>query len=490
MRPSDPFEHDHLLASRPVRRAVRRASGVVRRPRPPRLGLGALALACLAALPACASDSLRPDYEGARSLITERTGRTDVYDPEATPMTEQEIRDVLADGLTLDEALRLALLNSRRLQAGFMGLGIGRADFVQAGLLENPSLGFGLLYPSGAGHVRIMAEMTQNVMDIWRLPERKAVAEAAMQQQVLRLARQAGELLAETKVAYYESVAAREAQAVADERAEVASRTVDAIRMRMQAGAASEMDVNLELSAALASRFEAMRAKRRYAAQMRRLASAFSLTWDLTEVALTDPLPAPRASFDDREALVERACASRLDLRAMAAAIHSAEARLALEDKNAVPDASLGIGYERPESSEPVNHLVGPALYLEVPIFDQNQAQISKARYELEQLLKAYEALDADVRQQVRAAVDEADLSAAAATFVREEFLPQAMHSADLAREAYRQGNTTLQPVLLVEGAEVDARAVEVEALLEAALALVELERALGGVLEEDPGTL
>lgn len=440
------------------------------------------------ALTGCASESLRPDYEGARALITERTGETDVYDPDATPLGEQEIRDILADGLSLDEALRLSLLNSRRLQAGFMGLGIGRADFVQAGLLENPSLGLGLLYPAGAGHVRILGEMSTNIMEIWRLPERRALAEVAMQQQVIELARQAGELLAETKVAYYETVAAREAQAVAEARAEVATRAVDAIRARLDAGTASEMDVNLELSAALASRFDALRAKRRRTAQMRRLASAFSVTWDLSDIVLIDPLPAPLTMLDDREALVERACAARLDLRAMVEAMHAAEVRLALEDKNAVPDVAVGIGYERPESSEPVNHLLGPVFEFEIPIFDQNQAQISRAKFELFQLRKAWQALDAEVRQQVRAAVDEANLSADAATFVQTELLPQAERSAKLAREAYRLGRTTLHPVLSVETAEVDARAVNVEASLEAALARIALELALGGVLEDTPG--
>jgi outer membrane protein TolC len=452
--------------------------------RPRRCPSCLLGLALLVALPACASESLRPDYAGARELITQRTGETDVYDPEATPLSDEEIRDMLAGGLSMDEALRLALLNSRRLQAGFMGLGIGRADYVQSGLLENPSVGLGLLYPSGSGHVRILGEFTQNIMDVWRLPARRAVAEAAMQQQVIELARMAGELLAETKVAYYETVAAREAQAVSTARAEVATRAVDAMRARQEAGAASEMDVSLELSAALAARFEALRAQRRRTTQMRRLASAFSVSWDLSEVELTDPLPQPLSLDEDREALVERACAARLDLRAMAEAMRAAEARLALEDVNALPDISVGVGYERPESSEPVNHLWGPLVGFELPIFDQNQAQISRAEYELRQLRKAYEALDAEVRQQVRAAVDEALLSAEAATFVRAELLPQASHSAELAREAYQLGRTTLHPVLEVEGAEVDARAVNVEALLEAALARVQLELALGGVLE------
>src|SRR5262249_39778492 len=150
------------------------------------------------------------DQERARMLIRESTGQREIYDPNAPPIPADEIRSMLADGLGLDEALRLALLNSRRLQSGFVGLGVARADFVQAGLLKNPELGISFLLPSGGGRPKITADLVQSLVDLWELPARQKVAEELLEQRIFELSRLAGELVVQTKDAYFESVAARD----------------------------------------------------------------------------------------------------------------------------------------------------------------------------------------------------------------------------------------------------------------------------------------
>src|SRR5688572_910965 len=99
------------------------------------------------------------DEARARSLIEASTGREGVYDPRSAPMSGAEIDSVLRDGLTLDESLRLALLNNRRLQAEFATLGMARADLVQAGLLQNPGASIAFLFPSNGGRPKISADL-------------------------------------------------------------------------------------------------------------------------------------------------------------------------------------------------------------------------------------------------------------------------------------------------------------------------------------------
>ncbi len=77
-----------------------------RRARSPR-ARHALALLVLAG---CASVDPEEDFERARTHIRASTGHAKVFDPQAAPLAPGEIERVLADGLTLDEALRLALL--------------------------------------------------------------------------------------------------------------------------------------------------------------------------------------------------------------------------------------------------------------------------------------------------------------------------------------------------------------------------------------------
>src|SRR5688572_30657892 len=161
-------------------------------------------LACAAwACFGCASVDPRPDFEEARSSIRSTTGRESVFDPAEPVLTEVEIAAVLSGGLTLDQALELALQNNRRLQASFLELGVGRAEFVQAGLLANPTLSLAFLFPSGGGRSRIGGDILQSVSDLWQLPHRRSLARVGQEQRLLDLSRFAGELVVDTKAAYF-----------------------------------------------------------------------------------------------------------------------------------------------------------------------------------------------------------------------------------------------------------------------------------------------
>ena len=157
------------------------------------------ALLAVLALAACASVDPRPDYEEAQREIRSTTGASVVHDPDQPVLDEQEIEDLLADGLGLEEATRLALLNNPRLQAGFLGLGVARADYVQAGLLANPSVSLAFLFPDTGGRVRWVGDVVMSVSDIWQIPSRQAIAQAGLEQRVLELSRFSGELVAATR---------------------------------------------------------------------------------------------------------------------------------------------------------------------------------------------------------------------------------------------------------------------------------------------------
>jgi cobalt-zinc-cadmium efflux system outer membrane protein len=444
--------------------------------------------------PACASSAVDPvaDQEQARSLIREATGQTDVFDPEAEPLSAAELDAALADGLGLDEALRLALLNSRRLQAGFLGLGVARADFVQAGLLRNPSLGIGFLFPSGGGDPKITADLFQGVADLWELPARQDAARAVLQQRILELSRFAGQLVVDTKDAYLESVAGGELLAGARESAEIARSSLAAIRQQVQGGVATTIEENLAQGQALSAELALRSAERENSGARRRLAALLSLDADLIDVELTDSLPEPELRELDREALVARSRSTRLDVRAAAAALAAAEAELALQHRRTRPEIEVGVSLERPESGGSTDLLAGPGASIELPLFDDHGAQVRRAEFRRSQLGKEYEALVGEVGQEVRALVDKAACAARTARFVMDELLPQAERGASLARTAYELGDTTSLSMLESQRAALQARRSRTEALLDAARTRVDLERALGASLAvlaaRDPG--
>lgn len=431
----------------------------------------------------CATVDPRPDYEQAKQEIRATTGEEVVHDPDQPVLTGAEIGTMLADGLGLDEATRLALLNNRRLQAGFLALGVARADYVQAGLLANPSLSLAFLFPDAGGRVRWTADLVGSVTEIWQIPARQAHAQAGIEQRILELSRFAGELVAATKTAYFESLAAREARSVGRANLELARRSREGVHRQVAEGVASKTDESLAESLALGVELSFQRTEREEVAATRRLAALLSLEEDLLAVTLTDPLPEPGWPTLEREAFVEASLGVRPDLRAAARAVAAAEERVDLEHKRRLPEVSAGVSAERPEGGSSDDFFIGPAAALELPLFDQNQAQVSRAEFELAQSRKEHEALVAEARQELRAALDTAGVAARAATFAAHELLPQAERSAALAQRAYELGDTTVLTLLQAQRTVLEARRTLIDALLEAALSRIEVERAAGGPL-------
>jgi cobalt-zinc-cadmium efflux system outer membrane protein len=425
----------------------------------------------------------RPDYERAKQEIRATTGAEDVHDPDEPVLTGAEIATALADGLGLDEAARLALLNNRRLQAGFLGLGVARAEYVQAGLLANPSVSLAFLFPDAGGRVRWTADLVGDVADIWQIPSRQALAQAGVEQRLLELSRFAGELVAATKAAYFESVAAREARSAGRADLDLARQSLVGVRRQVAEGMASKTDESLAESSALAAELSFQRTEREEVAATRRLAALLSLEEDLLSVTLTDPLPSPGWQDIEREAFVDASLGVRPDLRAAAHAVTAAEERVGLERKRRFPEVSAGVSAERPEGGSSSDFFVGPAAALDIPIFDQNQAQVSRAEFELAQRRKEHEALVAEAKQQIRAALDKAAVAAKVAAFAEDDLLPQAELGATLAGKAYELGDTTVLTLIQAQRAALEARRTVIEALLEAALSRIDVERAAGAPL-------
>ena len=59
---------------------------------------------------------------------------------ELDPEAAERLRSLLGRKLTVDDAVQIAMLNNRDLQAMYSELGIAQADLVQAGLFRNPIL--------------------------------------------------------------------------------------------------------------------------------------------------------------------------------------------------------------------------------------------------------------------------------------------------------------------------------------------------------------
>ena len=469
----------------------------------------------LIALGGCAAVNPQPDYARVGRHITEATGQERVYRPEDDELVAGIVADLCQDGITAREAVEICLLNNPALQALFMNVGIARADAVQAGLFSNPFVGVSARFPDGGGLANIEASVSQNIAELWQIPVRKRAAERSLDRTILELARTASGLAADAKVAYYAAVGSGEHHRIAQENHGIAQNLLDLALARQQAGAANELDVNLSRSSELDAQIKVEGARLLAANARRNLATTLGLTGDADALVLTDPLPSEFSETPDSPSLVKLARSRRLDIRAAKEAVAAAQAKLEYEYRRVWPVVQLGLELERSErtrqggrdiladtarasiasgrltapgiqprserrSRKGQDVIFGPSLGIELPIFDQNQAQIAKARFKLQQACKTLDALERAVTQEVRSAVDRAMTAWRLMQTFRDQAIPLAQGNLDLSREAYRAGRASFLSVLEAQRVFLETRRGYVEASQSAALMIPELERTIG----------
>jgi cobalt-zinc-cadmium efflux system outer membrane protein len=434
----------------------------------------------LLVLGGCASVDPTPDYGRAQDEVTAATGAKALYQPGEEARAREQVAELLEGGLTPQEAVQVALLNNRGLQELLFEIGVRRADAVQSGLLSNPSLQTVLRLPVDGGSTGAEGGILQNLIDIWHLPVRKRLAEGQVERTVLDVAQHAVAVAAQAKAAYFTALASSATLSVAEENLKTAQDFLELTLERQDAGAATQVDVNAARSTFLeqqvlvrSARFSAFDSKRRFVLIL-------GLAAPPEEVSLADELVAPPDKVLDIQRLLAVAREHRLDLRSAEKSVEVTGNVIPLERRRMWRSVKGGVGFE----SEGSDLALGPAINLELPIFDQNQAQVAKAEFRYAQALRRLEGVSAHVDQQVRGAYEHYAMAQDTARLYRTELLPLRETGLDLARESFAAGKTGFLSVLEAQDRLLATRREYVERLEAVALSIPDLEAACGRPLD------
>lgn len=465
----------------------------------------------------CATVDPRNDYDRVDRQVETLTGQRLTYRPGDEPAVRSRTALLLEGGLTADEAVQLALLNNPLVWAGLLRTGMARADVVQAGLFSNPTVGVSLRFPEGGGLADLESGLAQNIAELWAIPARTRAAERDLDRAILDTAREAANLAHDTRVAYYNAVAAKRALEISHENLGLVQELLRITEARLEAGAVGSLDVSLVRGLALHARVDERAARLTASTAQRALATLVGVTAPAEDLHLVDPLPAPTWTAIDAETLAETAGESRIELRAARDAVLAAEARVELECAKVLGGVELGFDLERearrapparklladtarasiadgglatPEiesrgqrrraAGERIEAILGPSLSVTLPIFDRNQAQIAKARLAMQEADARLASLQRAIVQEAREAADRAATACEIARTYELEVLPQARTTLELSQSAYQAGQTHILNVIDAQRSLLETRRAYVAALQNAATALVELERAVG----------
>jgi cobalt-zinc-cadmium efflux system outer membrane protein len=136
-----------------------------------------------------------------------------------------------------------------------------------------------------------------------------------------------------------------------------------------------------------------------------------------------------------------------------------------------------------------VKWTLGPMLELELPIFDQNQAQVAKAVHEYNQKLAEYQQRAQEIIRDIRNSLLRRRQARQQVEFYRSAILPDVERNLALARQSFVAGQESLTVYLESQEDVVMTRLRMLEFLRDYMVSGVDLERAVGGSLTEPAAT-
>lgn len=432
-----------------------------------------LALGLLSVLAGCASLAPRPSDEDIRPLLEARGGP-------ALPSSgaADSVPGWLAEPLTLERATRIALVRSPQLQLTYAELGLERAEVLAAVQIGNPVLSIGREKVSpGDGTVRL-AGLSLPLGDLIAAPLKAPLAEGEYERARLRLAQAVLDLAFDVEAAWHRAAAAEQVAGMREAVSEGAQASAELAERFHRAGNISQLQLRQEQ--AFASQAGIAAAQARAAAIRERLAlnTLLGLSGKDSHWTAAEPLRLPVAAEDDTEALVELGLRDNLGLQA---------ARLRADTQLKAAGFTKGLwwlqgadlGFEREREADG-SRKRGPSLGLELPLFNQGQAERAEAQALLDKARAQLALAELQVREGVRARAQAVAELREVVDIHRRALVPQ--REDIVARQQERQNFMLIGVFELVQAklAEYDAYQGYIEALRDYWLARVELGRAVG----------
>lgn len=435
-------------------------------------------------LSGCTSIALNAGFDDVKKVFEERSAvkifwnnGTDL-DKEAT----EKLRSLLKDKLTADEAVQIALLNNRDLQALYSELGVAQADLVQAGLLKNPVFDAAVMFStSGGGKPDLELGVVMNFLDIFYVPLKRRVAAARFDEVKTQVTGSVLDFASTVRTAFFLHQANEQMLELRQTIVQALGASFEVARRLHEAGNITDLDFARE-RALLESGKLALRAAEVAARQRREELNILMGLWGKetmmwqSEERLPD-IPEQPLQTEDLEQL---ALTRSMDLLNARQRIVVAGDQLGFNRWTAlVPELHAGPLGERSEGSWEV----GPTLEFPIPLFDQGQARIGRAVAELRRAQQQYYALGVRVRGTARAVRDRMEGARDRALYYRDILLPLRER---IVNEAQLQYNAMqLGPFQLLRERErqIEAAVAYIETLRDYWLARGEAGQLLSGRL-------
>ena len=439
-------------------------------------------------LTGCASVDLSAGFPDVSAAVEARAGTKIVWNSgtELDKEAEEKLRALLQRKLTADDAVQIAMLNNRDLQAIYTELGVAQADLVQAGLFRNPILDAAVQFPLSGIRPDIQLSLVVSFLDILYVPLRKRVAAAQFEEVKLRVTGAVLDFALQVRTAFYEHQANEQMLELRRSIVQALTASLDVSRRLHEAGNITDLDLARDRALVEASRL-ALRSAESAARQSREQLNSAMGTWGKeTEWEIDGRLPDIQEDSLPGSGIERTALARSIDLSNARQRIIAAGQQLGYDRATAlIPSMDFGAGAER----EPVEGWrVGPVLAVPIPLFDQGQARVGRAVSELWRAQQEYYALAVRIRAIARALQERMRGAQDRALYYRDILLPLRERIVNEAQLQYNAMQIGVFQLLREREQQIEAGVAYVDALREYWFARADLEQLSSGRLPISDG--
>lgn len=394
--------------------------------------------------------------------VERRVGVGATWQENADPRVPAAVSTLLQKPLDRDSVVRIALATNRRLQAQYDQLGIAASDIASATVL--PPLEVDLETKlSLDGELReIEIDVTQDILDLIQLPQRRGVALSGMEAARARAVAATVELVGRVERAYVDVVAAQQELELRQTTFDAASASADIAERQFAAGNISEVALIRERDQREQARIELGRAQVEAEARREPLNEQLGLSGAETKWTIATRLAELPKDMPALDSLERDAIASSLDIVALRAEADAAAGRLGIARvRSWLPELGVGVAADRANGEWDA----GPAISIGLPLFNQQQGPRARANAELRRSRNEAIATGVEVRARAREVRQRVLGAFSEARHLRDVVLPQRQRLVEETLKQYNAMNASTFELLSARRDLVDAGRQYIDAL-------------------------
>ena len=393
---------------------------------------------------------------------------------------------VRAETITVDlsEATVLTLQANPDLAVAMRGREIESGQQLQAASRPNPTLSGQVQDLRSQNRVTTIA-ISQQLETADKRDKRMVAAGAAFDIAEVDIHIAQAEISAKTYAAFYQVLAAQQAQKLAQELLEIATTTKDTTTKRVLAGKISPVEETKAKVAEASLKIDLANSNQQLAISKQRLASLWAKSEGQTDYVVVGELENLKELPKQSELMAQLADSPRLKKAALA--IQEKQAISNIELSKQTPDVTVSLGAQRNEELGGITQaMIG--LSIPIPVFDKNQGNLLSAKAREYQSIDEKTALENQLQTELKDAYSRRQLQVEASNMYKQDILQGAQCAFEAARKGFEYGKFSFLEVLDAQRTLFQAKMQFIQTLTMAHLAEADIQRILGRTnLKETP---